>query len=266
MIIDSHTHTFPDKIAAQTIEFLSKKGNIKPYREGTLSSLVRSMRQSGIDYSVVLPVATSPKQVENINATSAELSGRDGVFFAGAIHPDCENIDEILDKIKDYGFFGIKIHPDYQGVYFDDERYIKIMRGAAERGLITVTHAGVDVGFPDDVRCTPDRILNVLDKLCGIIDNKLVLAHLGGYAMADEVLEKLIGKPVYMDTAAVLSLYPEKCLQIIKAHGADRIMFATDSPWADQGEYLEIIKNLGLSEKELQAVLSGTAQRLFNIC
>ena len=35
MIIDFHTHTFPDKMAEKTIAFLSEKGGIKPYREGT---------------------------------------------------------------------------------------------------------------------------------------------------------------------------------------------------------------------------------------
>ena len=60
MVIDFHTHTFPDKIAAQTIKLLSEKGNTKPYREGTLNSLKESMNKSGVDYSVVLPVATTP--------------------------------------------------------------------------------------------------------------------------------------------------------------------------------------------------------------
>ena len=62
MIIDFHTHTFPDKMAEKTIAFLSEKGGIKPYREGTASSLTELMNRSGVDYSVVLPVATLPKQ------------------------------------------------------------------------------------------------------------------------------------------------------------------------------------------------------------
>ena len=173
MVIDFHTHTFPDKIAAQTIKLLSEKGNTKPYREGTLNSLKESMNKSGVDYSVVFPVATTPHQVESINRLSAEENGKDGIFFAGAIHPDCENIEEILDFIKANGLFGIKIHPDYQGVYFDDERYIRIMREAAKRNLITVTHAGIDIGYPDDVHCTPQMVLNVLDRLSGLLKKSL---------------------------------------------------------------------------------------------
>ena len=114
-----------------------------------------------------------------------------------------------------FGMFGIKLHPDYQGVEFDDPRYLKIISEAAKRDLIVVTHAGVDVAFRDHVHCTPDMILRVLEILGSEIENKLVLAHLGGYELPDESLEKLVGKPVYMDTAAVLKLYPEKCREII---------------------------------------------------
>lgn len=265
MIIDFHTHTFPDKIAAQTIKFLSEKGNTKPYREGTLSSLRESNKKSGVDYSVVLPVATSPRQVESINRLSAEENGKDGIFFAGAIHPDCENTEEILDFVKENGLFGIKIHPDYQGVYFDDERYIRIMREAAKRDLITVTHAGIDIGYPDDVHCTPQMVLNVLDRLNGIIEDKLVLAHMGGCDLPDEVLEKLVGKPVYFDTSYVLDRYTEKCKEIIEKHGFDRVLFATDSPWSDQEKFIKILQGYGFSESENEMLFSKNAERLLNI-
>ncbi len=262
MIIDFHTHTFPDKIASKAISLLSEKGHIKPHTEGTLHALKESMKKSGVDYSVILPVATSVHQVESINHTAFELSGRDGIIYAGAIHPDCENVGEILDEIKAAGLFGIKIHPDYQGVYFDDERYIKIMEEAAKRGLITVTHAGIDVAYPNDIHCTPDMVLRVLDRLSGIIENKLVLAHLGGLGMEDEVINKLTGKPVWMDTAAVLGINPEKNREIIRLHGASKILFATDSPWADQKEFAKLIRSYGLNSDELEMVLHKNAEKL----
>jgi len=265
MIIDFHTHSFPDKIADKTIDYLSKKGRITPFRDGTISSLKESMKNSGIDYSVVLPVATSPKQVESINRLAAELNGKDGIIYAGAIHPDCENIDKILDEIKASNLFGIKIHPDYQEVYFDDRRYLKIIKAAAERDLITITHAGIDVGSPNDVHCTPDMVLNVLEKLKGIIDNKLVLAHLGGCDLPDEVIEKLAGKPVYMDTAVVLDRYPKKAKEVIIAHGAKKILFATDSPWADQKNYVELLRNFGFDDNTLSLIYFKNAKKLLNI-
>ncbi len=265
MIIDFHTHTFPDRIAARTISILAEKGNVQPYREGTLSSLKESMKKAGIDYSVVLPVATTTRQVESINRLGFELNGKDGIFYAGAIHPDSENVEEILDGIKAAGLAAIKIHPDYQGTYFDDEKYIRIMEEAAKRDLITVTHAGIDVGYPDDIHCTVDMVLNVLERLKGVIDNKLVLAHLGGCDMPDEVIAKLVGKPVYMDTAVVLDRYPQKAAEVIRAHGADKVLFATDSPWADQKHYVEMLRSFGFSNEELQLMYHKNAEKLLKI-
>ncbi len=265
MVIDFHTHVFPDKIAAKTISFLAKKGNVQPYLEGTLSSLKESMKKAGVDYSVVLPVATATRQVESINRMGFELNGKDGIIYAGAIHPDSENVGEILDGIKAAGLAAIKIHPDYQGAYFDDERYVKIMGEAAKRDLITVTHAGIDVGYPDDVHCTPDMVLNVLERLKGLIDNKLVLAHLGGCDMPDEVIAKLAGKPVYMDTAVVLDRYPEKAAEVIRTHGVDKVLFATDSPWADQKHFVEMLAGFGFSDEELQLMYHKNAEKLLKL-
>lgn len=262
IITDFHTHTFPDSVAPRAIANLSKMGNIRPYSDGTLAGLKASMAKNGITYSVILPVSTAEQQVASINRTAASFSGKDGIIYAGAIHPDCENVDEVLDSIKEAGLFGIKLHPDYQNTRFDDIRYIKIMEKAAQRGLITVTHAGVDVAYTNDVHCTPDMVLRVLDELKGLIDDKLVLAHLGGYALQDEVLDKLVGKPVYMDTAAVLGMNPEKNIEIIRRHGADKILFATDSPWADQGEFVRIIQGFGLDDESLELILHKNACRL----
>ena len=136
------------------------------------------------------------------------------------------------------------------------------MREAAKRGLYIVTHAGIDVSFREHVHCTPDMILNVLGQLGGLIDDRLILAHMGSYEMPGEVLDKICGKPVYMDTAAVLDLYPEKCFEIIRKHGADRILFATDSPWKHQGEYRKIIENSPLDDGEKQKILSENAERI----
>lgn len=265
MIIDFHTHTFPDEIAEKTISYLAKKGNTKPYTDGTLSSLINSGKKNKVDISVVLPVATLKKQVDTINRLGFTKNGKDGIIFFGAIHPDTENVCGVLDEVKANGLRGIKIHPDYQGVYFDDPRYIKIMHEAAVRDLITVTHAGVDIGYPNDVHCTPDMVLNVLNELGEIINEKLVLAHMGGCDLPDEVLEKLTNKPVYFDTAYVLDRYPEKCKKIIEKHSANKILFATDSPWADQKTFIEAVKGFGFSREINDKIFYKNALKLLRI-
>ena len=72
------------------------------------------------------------------------------------------------------------------------------MDRAAERGLIVVAHAGVDVGLPEVVHCTPKRVERVLRQIDGGI---LVMAHMGGWNCWEDVEKYLAGSRLYFDTA-----------------------------------------------------------------
>ena len=71
MIIDIHTHTYPEKIAGKAVELLVGRSGAKAHTDGTLGGLKLSTANAGIDISVVLPVVTSPKQTEHINDVAA---------------------------------------------------------------------------------------------------------------------------------------------------------------------------------------------------
>ena len=79
---------------------------------------------------MVCPVATNVTQPEKINELSVKANEKmdeTKVFNFGAIHPDCENYKEIIDDIASMELKAIKLHPDYQHVFFDDERYIRLI-------------------------------------------------------------------------------------------------------------------------------------------
>ena len=67
MIIDFHTHTFPDKIAAPALESLKSSSESAAHTDGTNSGLAISMAESGVDISVVLPVVTNPQKASSMN-------------------------------------------------------------------------------------------------------------------------------------------------------------------------------------------------------
>lgn len=272
MTVDFHTHIFPDKIAEKTVEALRKKAGIPSYSDGTYGGLIASMKRAGVDVSVNLPVLTSPSQFDSIlrfataqNQKFAEVG--DGaariISFAG-MHPDIEEPEEKLFRIKESGILGIKIHPDYQSTYFDDEKYVRILREAKRLGLITVTHAGFDAGYPGEpIRCTPKRVMKLLDKIGGY--DRLVLAHFGGNRLLPEVCEELVGESVYFDTACVLGEISERDFnKVLRGHGEKRILFATDSPWRDLSEDKNIIKGYALGESVEKRIFSENAKSLLN--
>ena len=264
MIIDIHAHTFPEAIADKTITNMEKeilKGQkmvVKHERIPTLQGLIESTHNAGIDLSVVCPVATNTRQPEKINRLSVEYNEKmseNKIFYFGAIHPNCENYKEIIDDIVAMDLKAIKIHPDYQNTFFDDEKYLRLIDYAANKDLGIIVHAGEDVGLPSRVHCTPDMVLNLWKH---IQPEKLILAHLGGWRMWDEVEEKLAGLPMYFDTAVVLNkkfpvkISQEQFARIVRKHGADKVIFGTDTPWYDQKQALEDFEKVGLSEKEIK--------------
>ena len=149
MIIDIHTHTFPDKIAAATLDKLKHLSHTIPFADGTAAGLAASMARAGVDRSVVMPVATSPRQVPHVNDASArmnELGAQTGVLSFGCMHPDFDGWKEELARVRDLGLKGIKLHPQYQDTDFDDPRYLRILDRCGELGLVVLTHAGLDIG------------------------------------------------------------------------------------------------------------------------
>lgn len=264
MVIDFHTHTFPDKIAKASIDGLSKCSGIIPHTDGTVSGLVHSMEEDGIDLSVILPVVTKPAQFETVNKVAAALSEKeDGLVSFGGIHPDCSDVGQKMREIKAMGLKGIKIHPAYQKVYMDDIRYLRILEAAAEEDLIVSVHAGVDIGLPEPVYASVERIVRAVDE---VKPKKLVLAHLGGWKEWDAVEELLVSKDVYFDTAFLEDYIGDgQLLRIIREHGAEKILFGTDCPWSGQRESVERLERLPLSEREKQLIFSENAERLLGL-
>jgi hypothetical protein len=262
MVIDFHTHIFPDKIAVKTIRYLEKQGQVKAATDGTLAGLLKSMKENGIDISVVMPVVTRPEQFASVNAYSAEINGREGIISFGGIHPDTEDYRGSLEQIKEYGLPGIKLHPDYQKTFVDDPKMVRIIDYATELGLIVLLHAGLDIGLPDPIHCTPQRTRHMLEQI-DRPEAKIILAHTGGYQLWDEVEEYLVGQSVCFDISYSLGkISDEQLKRIIENHGADRILFATDSPWDDQGAILKRFKDLCLPKEEEEAILYRNAQNL----
>ena len=282
MIIDIHTHTFPDKIAAATLDKLKHLSHTIPFTDGTAAGLAASMARAGVDRSVVMPVATSPRQVPHVNDASArmnELGAQTGVLSFGCMHPDFVGWKEELARVRDLGLKGIKLHPQYQDTDFDDPRYLRILDRCGELGLVVLTHAGLDIGMPGKDNCAPEMVARVLAQVGPV---KLVLAHMGGWRQWDRVEALLPGTGVYLDTSFSLGeitplddghyrpgdlplLDEAAFLRMVRRFGPDRILFGTDSPWDDQETALARLRALPLEKSELDAILGGNARKLLEL-
>ena len=303
MIIDFHTHVFPDKIAAKTIEVLSAASQISPASDGTAQGLSRSMQRSGIGLSVNLPVLTNPAQADKVNDSllkSREQMLAMGILSFAGMHPGYENYREKLRMLAAEGVKGIKLHPAYQRTDIDDPAMLRIIDAAGEFGLIVLIHAGQDVGIPEHDYSDVPMILRVLEE---VRPAKMVLAHMGGWKNWEDVRRYIAGAPVWLDTAfsigridTVGELLPEGAhpcgqwrpgpsvpegsdpennarynmaessfVSLCRAHGTDRILFGTDCPWADQKAYLDAVRALPFTDEEMSGILGRNAEKLLGL-
>ena len=263
MLIDFHTHCFPDKIAVKAIEKLSDaSGGLKPYTDGTLSGLEKSMQQGNVDISVVLSIATNAHQQKSVNDFAALMNEKENIVAFGSVYPFAEDALYELDRIKELGLKGIKLHPDYQGFDVDDPMMRPIYRKISEHGFILTFHAGHDYGFAPPYGATPEKLLKALSW----IETPVIAAHWGGVGCYEAVLDLLCGREIYFDTSFGYSHLPKYFAQkIIEKHGTEKLLFGTDTPWHRPEMEMRLINSLRLSEQERELIFYKNAVKLLQL-
>ena len=266
MLIDFHTHTFPDKIAASALEQLGTRAGISPHTDGTYQGLRDAMARDGVDVSVVLPVATNPSQVEKINRRALQINETapdTGIYSFGAMHPDYPDYKQELHWLADNGFKGIKLHPDYQLHFADDDATMHIIDEAESLGLYTTLHAGIDIGYPSPVHCTPQMSRRIIDTLH---PTHMILAHTGGWKQWDDVIGLLDDPDVFFDISFSLDVITqEQFLRILTQHGSDHLLFGTDSPWDSAAHTLEELKRMPLSQDQMDDICYKNGAKILGI-
>lgn len=264
MIIDFHTHAFPDSLAERAISSLVKGsgGKYPPCSDGTLNGLINNMDKFGVDISVVQPVITKASQLKTLNEWAKSIEGERIISFGG-IYPHTEDYKADIDFVYSLGLKGLKFHPEYQNFTVDDSFMLKIYDYALSKGLILLFHAGFDPAFPPPFHSNPKAFAHIAEEMKG---GNIVVAHLGGQQQWDDVAEYLAGKNVYLDTSMGFKYYTEEqFLKIVKKHGADKILFGSDSPWSRADEEIEKLKSLPLENDEIENILYRNAKKLLNI-
>ncbi len=262
MIIDFHTHAFPDEMAKQTMAALSHAGKITPQTSGTIGALTSSMDSAGIEVSVICTIATKPSHFDNIFTWLQKIRS-EKLIPLPSIHPDDPKWLQHLHQVFDAGFPGLKMHPYYQQFALDEKRLFPLYEELNELGLVLMLHCGHDFAYPPSRRASPDKI-EFLHRTFPKI--QLIATHMGGWNMWNEVEETLIGKEIYLDTSFSLgTMVHEQAGRMIANHSAEHLLFGSDAPWDAQANALEEVKKMGLCRKLEKKILSDNAKQLLHL-
>ena len=229
--IDAHCHIYPEKIASRAVAGTDNFYGENSVGTGTVSDLLERGISAGVDHFIVQSVATTPHQVASINNfIAAEVSKNPQKLTGlGTLHPESEDIKGDVEHILELGLKGVK--------HTGDNRY--------------------DYS-------NPNRLLPVLD----IYKNLTVIgAHLGGWSIWNEACEAYKEYPNFFVDCSSSFNYLDKAdaKRIIRAYGADKVLFGTDYPmWSPSAE-LEYFLSLGLDESEIMCILNINAKRIFDL-
>ena len=263
LFIDIHAHVFPNDLASRALSKLTEGGvPYYPVSDGTVSGLLRNMDAWGVDISVIQPVVTKPHQVRTINEWVASICSDRLVCFGG-IYPHNPDYKSDIDFVVSLGLKGLKFHAEYQDFIVDDEKMLRIYDYALSRGLILLHHGGFDPGFSPPFRSSAKGFANVARAMRGGV---IIAAHLGGHGEWADVEEHLAGSSIYLDTSMGFEYFPHDIfLKLLKKHGADKILFGSDSPWSNARTEIEHINSLPIPKSDIDLILSGNAKRLLHI-
>ncbi|MDL2236673.1 amidohydrolase family protein [Christensenellaceae bacterium OttesenSCG-928-K19] len=262
MIIDMHVHIFKDSIAKKAHAKLTGTAQIPCYTDLTEQTTRQKLDEWGVGLGVVLPIATKPSQQAVINDWAKTVQHGNLICF-GTVHPNASDALSVLDTIKEYGFYGVKLHPDYQDFFPDEEKYFPLYEKTIALDLPVSFHAGFDPVSPDVIHASPERIRNVIKTFP---DLKLIAAHLGGHMQYDEAEKYIVGLDTFID----ISMAPPTCPQdqferIIKNHGIEKVLFGSDCPWTFPDMELDMLRKAHLTQDEMDQILYKNAQKLLKL-
>jgi predicted TIM-barrel fold metal-dependent hydrolase len=259
MLIDFHTHIYPDKIASKAAANIGEFYNVTMKHNGTVKSLLESGQRGGIDRYVVFSAAAVPEQVTAINNYIASVCSERREFTGfGTIHKDMENPADEIERLIGLGLQGIKIHPDMQRINIDDDGMMDIY-ASLEGRLPIIFHSG-------DYRHSwshPTRLARVLDRFPRLC---VIAAHFGGWSLVDAAYDCFRSRSCFFDVSSSIPyIGKNRAIELIRDYGSERFLFGSDYPMWDPAACVEEFLSLDLSDTENELILHKNARALLGI-
>lgn len=261
MIIDCHLHVWPDHIADA---MQSQRPAGMPLRfNGKLSGLLETMDASGIDMGLALGVGIKASVVARTNEFIGSVP-RDRLVPFGTVHPEL-SVEDNMKYLTENGIVGVKLHPLFQTLSLADPKVHDILAALSDAGMPVVTHVGAGADEESAARAAPALLRKLADSLP---DLKLIACHYGGYHRLDEAESHVVGSSVTLETSwppTMAELEPQRVVDLIRRHGADRVVYGSDWPMADPAAEIAAIRALGLTPEEEAGILGGNLARILGL-
>lgn len=277
MIIDVHTHIFPEEIRANRSLYAVRDPwfgilYARRARMASAEDLITAMDAAGVDMAVAFGFAWADHDLcvftnDYLIEATRRYPGR--IIGFACIQPRAgrKAVAE-LERCLTAGLRGVgELMPDGQGYSLADETVLKpIVHTAISADVPLVTHASEPVGhnYPGKGTVTPQAVYRLAARFPKL---KIIAAHWGGglgaYELMPEVARTL--QNVYYDTAATFLLYRPEVFPIAAQFLGHKILFGTDFPLVNMKRYLERVRKAGLPPEIAAQILGDNARQVLKL-
>ena len=258
-IIDTHTHVFPGKVSAKAAYNIGRFYDLPAQHNGSCEELLENGAPYGISKYVICSVATTPRQVTEINNfISAQQAEHKEFYGFGALHPMMNGVGDEVERIISLGLHGIKLHPDFQCFDIDCPEAYEMYEAARGR-LPILFHVGDD----RYEYSSPKKLAKVADDFP---DLKIIAAHLGGFRKWDEAWDYLKRPGIKYDVSSTMPVASiGRTKKQLYYMGVENCFFGTDYPLWNYGEALERFMSLELPYEDCKKVFSENFKEFMGI-
>jgi uncharacterized protein len=280
MIIDAHTHLFPEKIRKNRTKYFFEEPAFQKLYRSPKSRLIgpqemlASMDANHVDKAVIFgfPWQNSLLFKQHNDYISEVVSRHPDRFIGLGCFDPCsdEAAAEARRCLQEGALSGIGELAFYQsGIENASVTRLKpVMEICRVLDLPVLLHTNEPVGhvYPGK---TPNTLAQIYQLIRTFPRNKIILAHWGGGLFFFGLLKKEVKESlqnVYFDTAASPFLYDATVYRLaIELVGIEKILFGSDFPLLPPARYFEEMQAAGLSEGQRKRICGLNAAEIFNL-
>jgi len=274
MIIDTHTHLFPESVKKNRGSFFENEPEFKMLynspraKISSVQELIESMDIHGVDITVASGFPwRNPEYakknndyiLEAVQAYPGRIKGLAcfDLTWEGAADEAVRCIDAGLSGVGELAFYLSGIDKKALELL---EPVMEVLRTKGNLPCMIHTNEPVGHSYPGKTPITLEQIETLAKTFP---DNRIILAHWGGgiffyHVMKKQVKESL--KNIWYDTAASVFLYdPEIYDMAVRAGVIDKVLFGTDFPLLAPDRYYRDMDQSAMTPAQKKQVLGDNA-------
>ena len=264
-VLAHHAHVFPESVNPN----------------GTTDRLLRLMDECGIDAAVCFaPFAHQLEGtgIDPIAWLAGALKPQPRLYGFGTVDMRRPDRRDQVRRIADFGFRGIKVHPNAQEFDMLGDVALELYAAAQDENLFLTFHSGVH-----HYRIRHYNVLGFDEIAWNFPRLRISLEHVGGYSFFPEALAVIVNnipfpprpgeRPrVFGGLTSVFTPHynrfwympRERLLEAVAQAGAAQLIFGLDFPYNLEDNTklaLRTLRDLGLPESDLALILGGNLRR-----